>query len=75
VVSLFQTDRPVRAPRNAQAAASAGVVPAPSAPTMAGKVTSWKRGHDHFTLISDLSDDLVGQISSRLGASSKPHRR
>ena len=69
VVSLFATERPVRLPKGGTFS-----VAAPSSRkgakslrlSSAGRVLSWKRGRLHYTLMGDLSRELMESIASRL---------
>lgn len=65
VLSLFLTDKPVRLPRGERL----------SGPTMpraslrlssSGKVLHWRRGAQHFTLLGDVSRELLSQIAAAL---------
>lgn len=67
VVSLFLTDRPVKLPK------SGGVVAKGSAPlpgtlraSRAGNVLHWRIGPRHYTLMSDVSRELLGDIAKAL---------
>ncbi|MBI3550764.1 MAG: hypothetical protein HY078_17140 [Elusimicrobia bacterium] len=69
ILSLFQTDQPVRQPR----AAADSAPPTPkhlsgSTPhSSAGRVLQWKGGAWHYTLMSDISQELITQIAGSLG--------
>lgn len=67
VLSLFQTDKPVRLPKGATAA----VAPPPAKGSSirlaaVGRVLSWKRGKQYFTLMGDVSSDLLQKVSASL---------
>jgi outer membrane lipoprotein-sorting protein len=67
VLSLFETDKPVRLPktglgRMAGPDKGAGALRLSSA----GKVLMWKGGRRHYTLMGDVSRDLLEAISARL---------
>ncbi len=67
VLSLFQTDKPVRLPAGATA-----TIEAPSTKTgsirwaVVGKVLSWQHGKHYFTLMGDVSTEVLQEISAKL---------
>jgi len=72
VLSIFLTDRPVRLP----AAGASGLGSRLSPPgslrlSSTGKVFAWKRGQQHYTLMSDVSRDLLERIAA--GATPPKH--
>ncbi|MFA6091549.1 MAG: sigma-E factor regulatory protein RseB domain-containing protein [Elusimicrobiota bacterium] len=62
-ISLFQTDRRIRVPREA-----ASLLPRPGdlGLTGAGRFLRFKRGRIHYALIGDVSKELLSQIAARL---------
>ncbi len=64
VLSLFQTDRPVRLPASLSAAGHSemGALRLSSA----GKVLHWKSGRVHYTLIGDVSKELLEKAAVSL---------
>ena len=69
VVSLFATDRPVRLPKTgtfAVAAPTSGKGAKSLRFSSSGEVLSWKRGSLHYTLMGDLSRELMANIASRV---------
>ena len=69
VVSLFATDRPVRLPKTgtfAVAAPTSGKGAKTLRFSSSGEVLSWKRGHLHYTMMGDLSRELMARIASRI---------
>lgn len=66
VLSLFLTDRPVRLPKNG--ALAKGPVPLPGTlrASRTGKVLHWHIGPRHYTLMSDVSRELLADIAKAL---------
>ena len=65
VLSVFETDRPVRLPKSGVMATSAGFPGALSA-SRAGKILKLKSGDRHYTLMGDLSRELLGDVARAL---------
>jgi len=66
VLSIFLTDRPVRLPAGGAAGLSSLLSPPGSLRiSSTGKVFAWQRGRQHYTLMSDVSRDLLGRIALR----------
>jgi outer membrane lipoprotein-sorting protein len=67
VLSVFQTDRPVRLPKDGSAI-PAGAEPLPGAlrASSAGKVLQWKVGARHYVMMADVSRDLMAEIAKTL---------
>lgn len=63
VLSLFLTDRPVRLPADGAGLNARLSPPGSMRISSMGKVFSWKRGRQHYTLLSDVSRDLLGRIA------------
>ncbi|MFA6004210.1 MAG: hypothetical protein WC881_09085, partial [Elusimicrobiota bacterium] len=63
VLSLFLTDRPVRLPADGAGLNARLSPPGSMRISSMGKVFSWKRGRQHYTLMSDVSRDLLGRIA------------
>lgn len=67
VLSLFLTDRPVLLPKTGAVSLSqAGLPRASLRLSSAGKVLRWQNGHQHFTLLGDVSRDLMQQIAKAI---------
>ena len=68
VLSLFQTDRPVSLPKGGTAALAPPAKGLGSSIRLstAGRVLNWKHGKQYFTLISDVSVELLQSISAKL---------
>ncbi|MDE2492019.1 MAG: hypothetical protein KGM24_14320 [Elusimicrobia bacterium] len=62
-LSLFQTDRPVRLPRNARAAPGTTRLPGPLDVSLSGNVLQWSVGARHYTLMGDVSRELMARIA------------
>ncbi len=65
VLSVFETERPVRLPKSGVMATSAGFPGALSA-SRAGKVLNISSGSRHYTLMGDLSRELLADIARAL---------
>lgn len=65
VLSVFETDRPVRLPKSGMMATSAGFPGALSA-SRAGKILEIKVGDRHYTLMGDLSRELLADAARAL---------
>jgi len=65
VLSVFETERPVRLPKSGMIATSAGFPGALSA-SRAGKVLNIKSGDRHYTLMGDLSRELLADVARAL---------
>ncbi|OGR45898.1 MAG: hypothetical protein A2X37_10475 [Elusimicrobia bacterium GWA2_66_18] len=66
ILSLFRTDRPVRLPKGGVLAPGAVPLPGTLRASRAGKVLHWRAGPRHYTLMSDVSRDLLGDIAKAL---------
>jgi outer membrane lipoprotein-sorting protein len=67
VLSLFQTDLPVRVPKNATATLAPPTKGGGSIRlSTVGNVLNWKRGGQYFTLMGDVSKELLQSISAKL---------
>jgi hypothetical protein len=65
VLSLFLTDNPVRLPKGERLSIAA-LPHASLRLSSAGKVLHWRRGRQHFTLLGDVTRDLLEQIAASL---------
>jgi len=63
VLSVFATDRPVRAPRRSSPTETR---PGAFRLSSSGKVFRWRSGDRHFTLIGDVPGRFLGPISTRI---------
>jgi hypothetical protein len=72
VLSIFLTDRPVRLPAGGNAGAIRLSPPGSLRLSSAGKVFSWRRGRHYYTLMSDVSRELLTRIAQ--GAVPAPKR-
>lgn len=66
VISLFQTDRPVRLPRGGVLPSGSPPLPGPVRASRAGNLIQWRVGARHYTLMGDVSRELVAQIVKNL---------
>ena len=66
VVSLFLTDRPVRLPKGGIVAKGPASLPGTLRASRAGNVLHWRSGPRHYTLMSDVSRELLGDIAKAL---------
>jgi outer membrane lipoprotein-sorting protein len=66
VVSLFLTRRPVRLPKGGVIPAGAAHLPGPLRASSAGKLIQWGSGNRRFTLMGDVSRELVAEITKSL---------
>lgn len=66
VLSLFQTDRPVRLPKKGSALSADSAGSGSLRLSSAGHVLPWKRGKQYFTLMGDTSHELLRTISAGL---------
>jgi negative regulator of sigma E activity len=66
VISLFQTDRPVRMPKGGIIPAGEAHLPGALRASRAGKLIEWGGGTRHFTLMGDVSKELVAEIIKSL---------
>ncbi len=66
VLSLFQTDRPVRLPKDGIIPSGATSLPGPLRASRAGKLIQWRAGPIHYTLMGDVSRELLGDIVKSL---------
>lgn len=66
VISLFQTDRPVRLPTGGVLPAGDTRLPGPLRASRAGKLIQWGAGARHYTLMGDVSKELVAEIIKSL---------
>ena len=65
VLSIFETERPVKLPKSGMIETSAGFPGALSA-SRAGKVLNLKSGGRHYTLMGDLSRELLADVARAL---------
>lgn len=65
VLSVFETERPVRLPKSGLMATSAGFPGALSA-SRAGKILKLKAGARHYTLMGDLSREMLADVARAL---------
>ncbi len=65
VLSVFETEHPVKLPKSGRIAVSAGFPGALSA-SRAGKVLNIKAGDRHYTLMGDLSRELLADVARAL---------
>ena len=70
VVSIFLTDRPVHLPADGTTGPSRLSPPGSLRLSSTGKVLAFKRGRQHYTLMSDVSRELLERIAA--GAAAKP---
>ncbi|MDE2141990.1 MAG: hypothetical protein KGJ84_06220 [Elusimicrobia bacterium] len=66
VISLFLTDRRVRMPKGGIISPGASHLPGPLRASRAGKLIQWGGGTRHFTLMGDVSRELVAEIIKTL---------
>jgi hypothetical protein len=66
VVSLFQTDRPVRLPKGGIIPPGDTHLPGPLRASSAGKLIHWGSGTRRYTLMGDVSRELVAEIVKSL---------
>jgi negative regulator of sigma E activity len=66
VVSLFQTDRPVRLPKEGIIPSGPARLPGPLRASRAGKLIQWRAGPTHYTLMGDVSRELLADIVKNL---------
>jgi|GEM_PF-638573 len=67
VLSVFQTDRPVRLPKDASVIPPGREpLPGPLRASSAGKVLQWKVGARHYVMMGDVSRDLMAEIAKKL---------
>lgn len=62
VISLFMTDRKVRLPKGGIIAPGAAHMPGPLRASRAGKLIQWGGGRRYFTLMGDVSRELMADI-------------
>ncbi len=65
VLSIFETERPVRLPKSGSLGVSSAFHGALRA-SRAGKVLNWRGGDRHYTLMADLSRELLAEIARAL---------
>lgn len=65
VLSIFETERPVKLPKSGMIAVSAGFPGALSA-SRAGKVLKLKAGDRHYTLMADVARELLAEVARAL---------
>lgn len=70
VVSIFLTDKPVRLPADGTTGPSRLSPPGSIRLSSTGKVLAFKRGRQHYTLMSDISRELLERIAA--GTATKP---
>ncbi|MDE2237313.1 MAG: hypothetical protein KGK30_05440, partial [Elusimicrobia bacterium] len=68
VLSLFLTDKPVRMPRGGS---SEGLASASLRLSSAGSVLRWRRGRVHYTLLGDVTKELLQNVARALIAASR----
>ena len=66
VISLFLTDRRVRMPKGGIISPGATHLPGPLRASRAGKLIQWGGGARHFTLMGDVSREMVADIIKTL---------
>jgi len=66
VVSLFRTDRPVKLPQGGVRPRNALPLPGTLRSSRAGRVLHWHVGPRHYTLMGDVSRELLGKIAKAL---------
>ena len=66
VISLFQTDRPVRLPKDGIIPTGEMQLPGPMRASRAGKLIQWRAGPVHYTLMGDVSRELLADIVKSL---------
>lgn len=66
IVSLFLTDRPVRLPKGGVISKGSTPLPGTLRASRAGKVLHWRAGARHYTLVGDVSRELLGDIAKAL---------
>ena len=66
VLSLFQTDRKVKIPKGGIIAPGGVHLPGPLRASSAGKLIQWGGGRRYYTLMGDVSKELVADIIKRL---------
>jgi len=66
VISIFLTDRKVRLPKSGAISSGTANLPGPLRASRAGKVLQWDRGSRYYTLIGDVSRELVADIAKAL---------
>lgn len=66
VLSLFQTDRRVKIPKGGVISAAGVHLPGPLRASSAGKLIQWGGGRRYYTLMGDVSRELVADIVKKL---------
>ena len=66
VISVFQTDRPVRLPKGGIIPPGSTHLPGPLRASSAGKLIQWGSGTRRYTLMGDVSRELVAEIIKSL---------
>ena len=66
VISLFQTDRKVKIPKGGIISSGGVHLPGPLRASSAGKLIQWGGGRRYYTLMGDVSKELVSDIIKRL---------
>ena len=66
VLSLFQTDRRVKIPKGGVISAAGVHLPGPLRASSAGKLIQWGGGRRYYTLMGDVSRELVAEIIASL---------
>ena len=66
VLSLFQTDRRVKIPKGGIIASGGVYLPGPLRASSAGKLIQWGGGRRYYTLMGDVSKELVAEIIKSL---------
>ncbi len=62
VLSIFQTDRKVRLPKGGVIPPGGAILPGPLRASRAGKLIQWGSGSRYYTLMGDVSKELVADI-------------
>lgn len=62
VISVFETDRPVRLPKGGVIPPGAVRLPGPLRASQAGKLIQWRVGTRHYTVMGDVSRELLAEI-------------
>jgi outer membrane lipoprotein-sorting protein len=66
VLSVFETDRPVKLPKGNAIPSGREALPGPLRASLAGKVLQWKVGPRNYTMMGDVSRDLMAVIARKL---------
>jgi outer membrane lipoprotein-sorting protein len=66
VISLFQTDRRVKIPKGGIISSGGASLPGPLRASSAGKLIQWGGGRRYYTLMGDVSRELIAEIVKSL---------